>query len=127
MADIIKTTKSMIVDVIVKIEEWIPMFEQGNAPAVLTDVMELLDSQQAEIERLKAEKETIIKKLKYMIETRSRVLENKSDLMDLTHYKGQSYADRRDGKVIGLMLALEIAEGKDGIALDKALKDGGQE
>ena len=52
MADIIKTTKSMIVDVIVKIEEWIPMFEQGNAPAVLTDVMELLDSQQAEIERL---------------------------------------------------------------------------
>ena len=86
-----------------------------------------LKKQQAEIDRPKAEKETIIKKLKYMIETRSRVLENKSDLMDLIHYKGQSYADRREGKVVGLMLALEIVEGNDGIALDRALKDGEQE
>ena len=49
----VETAKSEIVDVIETIEKWIPMFEQGNAPAVLVDVMELLDSKQAEIERLK--------------------------------------------------------------------------
>ena len=49
----VKMAKSEITDVIETIEKWIPMFEQGNAPAVLVDVMELLDSQQAEIERLK--------------------------------------------------------------------------
>lgn len=49
----VETAKSEIVDVIETIEKWIPMFEQGNAPAVLESVMDLLSSQQAEIERLK--------------------------------------------------------------------------
>ena len=49
----VETAKSEISDVIETIEKWIPMFEQGNAPAVLADVMELLDSQTEEIEKLK--------------------------------------------------------------------------
>ena len=48
----VKTAKSEITDVIETIEEWIPMFEQGNAPAVLADVMDLLDGQREEIEKL---------------------------------------------------------------------------
>ena len=50
-----KTAKEMLVDVIDDIEKWIPMFEQHNAPATLEAVIELVDSQQAEIDRLRSE------------------------------------------------------------------------
>lgn len=89
----VKMAKSEITDVIETIEKWIPMFEQGNAPAVLVDVMELLDSQQAEIERLKdqqpkwipvseglpEEHDTIFAKLKGTDKWRSAMFEKMSD------------------------------------------------
>ena len=60
-----------------------------------------------------------IEVIEHLIEGRSKPLESESDREDMDFYHGTGTADRRDSKIAGMMIALDI--------INDTLKDGEQE
>jgi len=71
-----------------------------TADSVYGDALEIVMKMKSTIEILET-----------MIEKRSKVLDSKSDCEDLAYRRGDEYVARRDGKVIGLEIALSIIKG----------------